>query len=134
MYFAACNRLQQQFNSGGVSANATDTPNNDVNANGDAKDEAIGLIKHVMTSFTNLVGLFCIVTIAVLRYRRLCWKKKDRLSICNGIKWGIVPTAIVIGFITVEAMMANITPQEQRTTSMPLMFILKFSAIIFLVS
>lgn len=71
--------------------------------NGTAEvNQALTLLQQLTTNFVNLTGVLFIFTIAVLRYRRLCWKKKDRLSIINGLKWALANGSVAFAFTAIQ--------------------------------
>ncbi|CAL8144077.1 unnamed protein product [Orchesella dallaii] len=64
----------------------------------------LGLVslQQVIGNFVNLYSTFLTVSIAILRYRRLCWKKKDKFSTVNALKWSVSSGILAIGVTFVQ--------------------------------
>ncbi|CAG7826132.1 unnamed protein product [Allacma fusca] len=61
------------------------------------------IVQQVVGNFANLCGLLLTLSIAILRYRRLCWKKKDKFSTMNAIKWSVTSGTVAIGLTIVQS-------------------------------
>ncbi|OXA56962.1 hypothetical protein Fcan01_08284 [Folsomia candida] len=75
----------------------------------------LATLQQVVGNLSNVCSTFLTVSIAILRYRRLCWKKKDKFSASNAIKWSVLIGCVALAAFTFSQTYSSFHSNDEKT-------------------